>query len=143
MIAACGNAGSHAARRPGTTGKPSGAWSLSSEICAFRQSLSLIARFAKMPQRYEQEQGENAGGIQALRLELKKLENKRMDVDTFPPASVPESAVKPSGRQNSLFDSLRRYGRREVERRLKDGDDMGERCGLSSDGCYAMMIQTT
>ena len=41
------------------------------------------ARFAKMPKRYEQEQGENAGRIKALRLELKKLEEKRMDVDTF------------------------------------------------------------
>ena len=38
------------------------------------------ARFAKMSKRYEQEQGENAGRIKALRLELKKLEDKRMDV---------------------------------------------------------------
>lgn len=41
------------------------------------------ARFAKTSKRYEQEQGENAGRIKALRLELKKLEDKRMDVDTF------------------------------------------------------------
>ena len=41
------------------------------------------ARFANMSKRYEQEQGENAGRIKALRLELKKLEDKRMDVDTF------------------------------------------------------------
>lgn len=41
------------------------------------------ARFAKMPQRYEQEQGENAKGIKALRLELKESEGKRMDIDTF------------------------------------------------------------
>ena len=41
------------------------------------------ARFAKMSKRYEQEQGENAGRIKALRLELKKLEDKRMDVDAF------------------------------------------------------------
>ena len=41
------------------------------------------ARFAKMSKRYEQEQGENAGRIKALRLELKKLEDTRMDVDTF------------------------------------------------------------
>ena len=41
------------------------------------------ARFAKMAQRYEQEQGENAGRIKALRLEVKKLEEKRMDVDDF------------------------------------------------------------
>ena len=41
------------------------------------------ARFAKMSRRYEQEQGENAGRIKALRLELKKLEDKRMNVDTF------------------------------------------------------------
>ena len=41
------------------------------------------ARFAKMSKRYGQEQGENAGRIKALRLELKKLEDKRMDVDTF------------------------------------------------------------
>lgn len=41
------------------------------------------ARFAKMAKRYEQEQGENAGRIKALRLEMKKLEEKRMDVDDF------------------------------------------------------------
>ena len=41
------------------------------------------ARFAKMTKRYEQEQGENAGRIKALRLEVKKLEEKRMDVDDF------------------------------------------------------------
>ena len=29
------------------------------------------ARFAKMSKRYEQEQGENAGKVKALRLELK------------------------------------------------------------------------
>lgn len=40
-------------------------------------------RFAKMARRYEQEQGENAKKIKALRLELKKLEDKRVDVDTF------------------------------------------------------------
>ena len=36
------------------------------------------ARFAKMSKRYEQEQGENAKKIKALRLELKKDESKRM-----------------------------------------------------------------
>ena len=41
------------------------------------------ARFAKMSKRYEQEQGENAKKIKALRLELKKGENKRMDIDDF------------------------------------------------------------
>ena len=41
------------------------------------------ARFAKMSKRYEQEQGENAKKIKALWLDLKKLEDKRMDVDTF------------------------------------------------------------
>ena len=41
------------------------------------------ARFAKMAKRYEQAQGENAGRIKALRLEVKKLEEKRMDVDDF------------------------------------------------------------
>ena len=41
------------------------------------------ARFARMSKRYEQEQGENAGRIKALRMELKKLEDKRIDVDTF------------------------------------------------------------
>lgn len=41
------------------------------------------ARFAKMAKRYEQEQGENDGRIKALRLEVKKLEEKRMDVDDF------------------------------------------------------------
>ena len=41
------------------------------------------ARFAKMSKRYEQEQGENAGRIKALRLEVKKLDEKRMDVEDF------------------------------------------------------------
>lgn len=41
------------------------------------------ARFAKMSKRYEQEQGENAKKIKALRLELKKDEGKRMDIDDF------------------------------------------------------------
>ena len=40
-------------------------------------------RFAKMSKRYEQEQGENAKKIKALQLELKKLEDKQMNVDTF------------------------------------------------------------
>ena len=39
------------------------------------------ARFAKMSKRYEQEQSENAKKIKALRLELKKDEGKRMDID--------------------------------------------------------------
>ena len=41
------------------------------------------ARFAKMSKRYEQEQGENAKKIKALRLELKKDESTRMDIDDF------------------------------------------------------------
>ncbi len=41
------------------------------------------ARFAKMSKRYEQEQGDNAKKIKALRLELKKDESKRMDIDDF------------------------------------------------------------
>ena len=41
------------------------------------------ARFVKMSKRYEQEQGENAKKIKALRLELKKDESKRMDIDDF------------------------------------------------------------
>ena len=41
------------------------------------------ARFAKTSQRYKQEQGKNAKRIKALRLELKKSEGKRMDIDTF------------------------------------------------------------
>ena len=41
------------------------------------------ARFSKMSKRYEQEQGENAKKIKALRLELKKDEGKRMDIDDF------------------------------------------------------------
>ena len=41
------------------------------------------ARFAKMSKRYEQEQGENAKRIKALRLELKKDESKRVDIDDF------------------------------------------------------------
>ncbi len=36
-----------------------------------------------MSKRYEQEQGENAGRIKVLRLEVKKLEDKQMDVDAF------------------------------------------------------------
>ena len=42
-----------------------------------------LACFAKMSKRYEQEQGENAKKIKALRLELKKDESKRMDIDDF------------------------------------------------------------
>ena len=41
------------------------------------------ARFSKMAKRYEQEQGENAGRIKTLRVEVKKLDEKRMDVDDF------------------------------------------------------------
>ena len=41
------------------------------------------ARFAKMAKRYEQEQGEAAGKIKALRLELKKADGKKMDMDFF------------------------------------------------------------
>ena len=41
------------------------------------------ARFAKMSKRYEQEQGENAGKIKALRLELKKVEGQQMDMEDF------------------------------------------------------------
>ena len=41
------------------------------------------ARFAKMAKRYEQEQGENAGRIKTMRLEVKKLDEKRMDVEDF------------------------------------------------------------
>lgn len=41
------------------------------------------ARFAKMSQRYEEEQRENTKKIKALRLELKKSEGRQMDVDTF------------------------------------------------------------
>ena len=41
------------------------------------------ARFSKMSKRYEQEQGENAAKVKALKLELKKTEGKRMDIDQF------------------------------------------------------------
>ena len=41
------------------------------------------ARFAKMSKRYEQEQGENAKKIKALRLELKKAEGQQMDMEGF------------------------------------------------------------
>jgi hypothetical protein len=41
------------------------------------------AQFAKMSKRYEKEQGENAKKVKALRLELKKLEGRQMDVDQF------------------------------------------------------------
>ena len=41
------------------------------------------ARFAKMSKRYEQEQGEIGAKVKALRLELKKTEGQRMDVEEF------------------------------------------------------------
>ena len=41
------------------------------------------ARFARMSKRYEQEQGEAAGKIKALRLELKKAEGQQMDMEDF------------------------------------------------------------
>ena len=41
------------------------------------------ARFGKMSKRYEQEQGENEKRMKTLRLELKKGEGKRMDIDAF------------------------------------------------------------
>ena len=41
------------------------------------------ARFAKMSKRYEQEQGETGAKVKALRLELKKTEGQRMDVEEF------------------------------------------------------------
>ena len=41
------------------------------------------AWFAKMSKRYEQEQGENAKKIKALRLEQKKDENKCVDIEDF------------------------------------------------------------
>ena len=41
------------------------------------------ARFAKMSKRYEQEQSEIAAKVKALRLELKKTEGQRMDVEEF------------------------------------------------------------
>ena len=37
----------------------------------------------KMAKRYEQEQGETAGKIKALRLEMKKADGKKMDMDFF------------------------------------------------------------
>ena len=40
-------------------------------------------RFAKMSKRYEEEQGENAAKIKALRLELRKHDGKQMDTDAF------------------------------------------------------------
>ena len=40
-------------------------------------------RFAKMSKRYEQEQGEIGAKVKALRLELKKTEGQRMDVEEF------------------------------------------------------------
>ena len=46
------------------------------------------ARFAKMAKRYEQEQGEAAGKIKALRLELKKVDGKKWIWISF---------LKPSG----------------------------------------------
>lgn len=41
------------------------------------------ARFAKLSRRYEEEQGENAKKVKALRLELKKADGKKMNVDLF------------------------------------------------------------
>ena len=40
-------------------------------------------RFAKMSKRYEEEQGEIGKKVKSLRLELKKSEGQRMDVDEF------------------------------------------------------------
>lgn len=40
-------------------------------------------RFAKMSKRYEEEQGEIGKKVKALRLELKKSEGERMDMDEF------------------------------------------------------------
>ena len=40
-------------------------------------------RFARMSKRYEEEQGENAKKIKALRLELKKSDRKQMDTEAF------------------------------------------------------------
>ena len=63
--------------------KEHGYCSLSGSMRTMCPARSDDARFAKMSKRYEQEQGENAGRIKVLRLELKKLEDKRMDVDAF------------------------------------------------------------
>ena len=41
------------------------------------------ARFAGMSKRYEQKQGEIGAKVKALRLEVKKLDEKRMDVEDF------------------------------------------------------------
>lgn len=41
------------------------------------------ARFARMSKRYEQEQGEISAKIKALRLELKKAEGQRMDMEDY------------------------------------------------------------
>ena len=41
------------------------------------------ARFAKMSKRYEQEQGEIGAKVKAIRLELKKTEGQRTDVEEF------------------------------------------------------------
>ena len=41
------------------------------------------ARFARMSKRYEQEQGEIGAKVKTLRLELKKTEGQRMDVEEF------------------------------------------------------------
>lgn len=46
-------------------------------------------RFAKIPQRYEVEQRENAKKIKAIELELRKSEGRQMDVDTFLEPSYP------------------------------------------------------
>ena len=40
-------------------------------------------RFARMSKRYEEEQGENAKKIKALRLELKKSDGRQMDTEAF------------------------------------------------------------
>lgn len=40
-------------------------------------------RFAKLSKRYEEEQGENAAKIKALRLELRKHDGKQMDTEAF------------------------------------------------------------
>ena len=75
-------------------------------------------RFSKMSKRYEQEQGENAGKIKALKLEMKKTEGKHMDVDQFL-ESVRRytNAVKVTKRMvTELIDHI------EVYHAEKDGD---------------------
>ena len=60
-------------------------------------NIDSISSSIQNPMKIFQKTAKDNDFIKALRLELKKLEDKGMDAATFPPASVPESGAKPLG----------------------------------------------